>query len=275
MGVTVILVQVQELVGANCYALFKYWYNERKKKKAASDPLLALSQEELNKVYLGPSFELSTRYANSLSVFFVCYMFSTGMPVMLMIGALNFFVTYWVDKFLFIEFCRTPPSYTADISKLATWLVQLALVIHMLAALWTMATGEYFESPNVGYSEYVNAATDQATAFSTYSKSLQGKITQMHTLPLLLLLLVSVSSSVFFYVFRNFVMEGIRNISRHLCGWKTAAEDNENLTQVYDESSSAKPLTYSQAARFGRFKSLATYNILFNPMYQAAFSLRK
>ena len=265
------LVQLQELVVGNLYALLMYWLRQRTKSQIKTNPLLALSQEELNKIYLGPDFELSSRYANALSIFFVCYMFSTGLPILLFICTCNFLITYWKDKFLFIEFYRTPPRYTDEISKLSTSILKYALVVHLIISLWTLCIDEYFESPNVGYQEYVNDFTDQAAAATSYSRSVKGKITQVHTLPLFLLLLIMVSASILFIFFRK-LYDGLWKHFLNLLGMKSVEDDIKNMTNVYGDSA-RETLTYSQAVRFGRFKSLATYNILLNPMYQGEFAI--
>ena len=55
VGVSVILVQIQMAAG-NFYGLFKYFMWRRKQELAKNDPLIALSQSELNKLYLGCLF---------------------------------------------------------------------------------------------------------------------------------------------------------------------------------------------------------------------------
>ena len=100
---------------------------------------------------VGGGFELASRYANTMSIFLVCYMYSTGMPIMLLIGSINFYITYWVDKFLFIKYYRVPPRYTTDISKYSTALFKYILLIHLIMALWTLCNSDYFVTKNVGY----------------------------------------------------------------------------------------------------------------------------
>lgn len=36
--------------------------------------------------------------------FYICWMYAIGMPVMPIIGAMSFYVSYWVDKFMFCNF---------------------------------------------------------------------------------------------------------------------------------------------------------------------------
>ena len=37
------------------------------------------------------------------------------MPVLPFIGALSFYISFWVDKYLFCNFYRIPPKYSDDI----------------------------------------------------------------------------------------------------------------------------------------------------------------
>lgn len=87
--------------------LYRYRVNQRLKREALKDPTKgALTQEELNELHLGPEFLVSRRYAQVMADLFVCYMFCTGMPILTIVGTVNFYVAYWVDKFLFLRFYR-------------------------------------------------------------------------------------------------------------------------------------------------------------------------
>lgn len=57
-------------------------------------------QEDYENLYKGPQFLLEFRYSQLITVVFVIMMYSTGIPMLYMIAVVNFFITYWVDKFL-------------------------------------------------------------------------------------------------------------------------------------------------------------------------------
>lgn len=41
------------------------------------------------------------------------------MPLLYVIGTLQFFMTYWVDKLLFLRFYKTPPRFGIEMSEVA------------------------------------------------------------------------------------------------------------------------------------------------------------
>lgn len=63
-------------------------------------------QDQLNALHLGPDFLLSTRYAHTMVTFFVCWMYTSGMPLMPVIGCLSVWFNYFVDKWMFLHYYR-------------------------------------------------------------------------------------------------------------------------------------------------------------------------
>lgn len=54
----------------------------------------------------GRLLQVSDRYAMNLVIFFVCFIYASGMPLLLLLAAASFFVGYWADKFLFLRYYR-------------------------------------------------------------------------------------------------------------------------------------------------------------------------
>jgi len=94
------------------------------------------SQSALNHAYAGKDFVLSTRYGGLLSVVFGCLMYSSGMPILLLIGALIFFTIYWVDKVYLLRLCRTPSAYSDRINTACLRYLKYALLLHLLIGCW-------------------------------------------------------------------------------------------------------------------------------------------
>jgi hypothetical protein len=59
-----------------------------------------LLQDEYNEVYSGPEFNIEVRYAQSMTTIFIIMIYSSGMPLLYLVGTCQFFMMYWVDKFL-------------------------------------------------------------------------------------------------------------------------------------------------------------------------------
>jgi hypothetical protein len=71
-------------------------------------------QSDYEDLYMGPEFCLDYRLAQMIAFVWVTFMFAPGMPILFVISALNFFVMYWVDKFLLTRFYRTPKNFDAE-----------------------------------------------------------------------------------------------------------------------------------------------------------------
>jgi len=53
------------------------------RKQPVLDPINGgLTQIDLNKLFLGPDFLVAHRYAQNLADFFICFIFSAGMPIL-------------------------------------------------------------------------------------------------------------------------------------------------------------------------------------------------
>ena len=64
-----------------------------------------VSQVDLEDLYMGPEFDIELRYAMLLNMFFVCLLYSAGMPILTLIAAGTFFMTYLFDKISFLRLC--------------------------------------------------------------------------------------------------------------------------------------------------------------------------
>lgn len=58
-----------------------------------------LLQRDLNALLLGESFDLTLKYTRLLSVIFICFLYSSGMPILIIIGAFTLLVQYLFDKY--------------------------------------------------------------------------------------------------------------------------------------------------------------------------------
>jgi len=59
-----------------------------------------LSQGAYESVNFGGSMDIEYRYANMLVVIFLVMMYGPGIPIMYLIAAVYFFVTYWTEKLM-------------------------------------------------------------------------------------------------------------------------------------------------------------------------------
>jgi len=55
---------------------------------------------------MGGDPSLDYRYASMLTVVYVVMLYGSGIPILYLVAAVFFFVTYWVDKILFFNYYR-------------------------------------------------------------------------------------------------------------------------------------------------------------------------
>ena len=103
------------------------------------------TQRDLEAMYRGPKFELATRYAQSLTTIFIAFLFSSGMPLLLVLGLMGIVVTYWTDKFTFLRVVRTPPGYDEKIAQATGSLLPYAVLFHCLFGMWMYSNQNIFQ----------------------------------------------------------------------------------------------------------------------------------
>lgn len=69
----------------------------------------------LENILTPPRFDISVNYANVLNVIFACLFFSTGMPLLLLIGTLSLAGMYWCEKYILFRYSVKPPTYSSYI----------------------------------------------------------------------------------------------------------------------------------------------------------------
>ena len=141
VGVTLMLVQLGDIFLSHGFKCFQYVYFLYQRSTGTY-----LSQDELNRSYVGPSFELAFKYAQLMSTFFCCFTFSTGIPILYAFSAANIGLYYLVEKFLFIRLYRIPPHFSNVVGVFATLLVPYALVIHLGMSIWVLSDKGIFDS---------------------------------------------------------------------------------------------------------------------------------
>jgi hypothetical protein len=91
-----------------------------------------------------------------------------------LIIAMAAFTFYWVDKYLFTRWYRTPPQYDAQISIQFTSYLPYAAILHLLFGTWMIANRRMFSSDD-GY-QLSGVATNSSSAGggagSTFHQSL-------------------------------------------------------------------------------------------------------
>mmetsp|Transcript_2880 Transcript_2880/g.4113 ORF Transcript_2880/g.4113 Transcript_2880/m.4113 type:complete len:1141 (+) Transcript_2880:236-3658(+) len=269
-GVNLIFVMVLNVITPHLGSFFSYWRYRCKIKKIEKRLTEAqetndkykvwYTQEDLNREYIGPSFHLNYRYTQILINFYICWMYAISMPIMPAIGALSFYVSYWVDKFLFCNYYCIPPRYSDEMGKTCTKLIGCCVVLHLTMSLWMMGNGTIF------HGESVSSTSNNAEEEDYDNVSIRGALSTRHGLILFVLMVLFVGGNVYSRVLSSSGEKVMKCLRCLVCSSGSKAR---RLTAMM----SIVQVSYSNARQRGIIKGLATYNILQNPKYQEAFAI--
>ncbi|RLN84290.1 hypothetical protein BBJ28_00007250 [Nothophytophthora sp. Chile5] len=135
------------------------------------------TQEQMDKLYAGPVFDVSVRYPMVLNSLFVTLAFSGGSPVLLFIAAVTAAGTYWLDKLSILKLYAVKTAYDEQLGEVTVQMLPWTLALHLGFSAWMygntqLMKGHMLDLPfvlnAVGLSSIVrnnpNATTDQLYA---------------------------------------------------------------------------------------------------------------
>mmetsp|Transcript_24493 Transcript_24493/g.36018 ORF Transcript_24493/g.36018 Transcript_24493/m.36018 type:complete len:1721 (-) Transcript_24493:92-5254(-) len=99
-----------------------------------------VSQDQLNKLYLGPEFVIEVRYATALTICFVCVAYAPAMPMMYLIASAAFFILYCVDKYFFLRVYRIPRAVSPSLAHAVTRSLYFAAFLNLGVAIWSFSS---------------------------------------------------------------------------------------------------------------------------------------
>jgi hypothetical protein len=278
VGTSIILVQLFMPFTNQGYMLF-YYFRKKALIKLASAPnsMVAVSQQELNEIFLGPTFKLSSRYAMQVAILFVCYIFSMGIPLLPMIACFNFYVVYLVDKFLFVNYYRVPARYDTSISTGASKFIPIAAVIHLIFSIWTLSSRSIFATTDSSNSVVDSSSEAAGQAHNSFVSNVWASCTTEQALPLFGLLVVLVFALLVEFI-ANWFFGSVGQLFVYLFGNLCSKWEYMKEMEAYYEKEKQKKnfsVTYTRCKERGILRGLTTYNMLENPFYMDKFAITK
>ena len=99
-------------------------------------------------LYTGKEFKGEKAYSRMMSTLFVILMYSSGMPILYFIGCMFYFVTYWVNKFLLINYYKKSTTLTRTIPLFAMDFMKYSLFMHSFVSLLMLTNPIAFKTKN-------------------------------------------------------------------------------------------------------------------------------
>ena len=66
-------------------------------------------------------------------------MFSSGMPLLYIIMAINFTVTFWIDKWLLLRFYKTPTNFNGESILYSVTIMNHGIVFHFILGYYLIS----------------------------------------------------------------------------------------------------------------------------------------
>ena len=105
-------------------------------------------QSDLETLYTGKEFKGEKAYSRMMSTLFVLLMYSSGMPILYLIGTVFYLVTYWVNKFLLINYYKKSTTLTRTIPLFAMDFMKYSLFMHSIVSLLMLTNPVAFKTKN-------------------------------------------------------------------------------------------------------------------------------
>ncbi len=164
----------------------------------------AATQEQLNQRYAGQFMDLSERYACLWSTVFSTMFYSSGMPVLLIIGAMDLSLMYYCERNALFKHYAKPEAYDEQLAVLSSSFLNYAAPLHLIGAAfmysdpsvwarWTITASEYAKTRARGINTTVEEELDSTGALDAVGDALELR----HVLPIVLLLLSVVACALF------------------------------------------------------------------------------
>ena len=106
-------------------------------------------QEDYEELYTGSEYVLDYRLGRVVAIVWITFMFSVGMPMMLLVAIINLVLMYWYDKWYLLRFTKNPKNYNERPIIFSIQLMKVAFLWHLIVG-FGMISYEPIMTP-VGY----------------------------------------------------------------------------------------------------------------------------
>jgi hypothetical protein len=156
-----------------------------------------IRQETLNEAHVGPRLEFHANYAQLLSHIFVCFTFSTGMPVLYFICTVNLILFFFVEKYCVCELYSLPPRYSSATGRHATSFLPLALILHFAMSVWVLSNPELFDNS-------ANGDARSGASSAQLNNGSQEKVSGKNTYPLFIFMILLIVQRILVHLTKEY-----------------------------------------------------------------------
>lgn len=95
---------------------------------------------------MGKVFEGEKAFSRMMSTLFVIMIYSSGMPILYLIGLVFYTVTYFIHKMLIINYYQKSRTLTRTIPLFSVEFLKLGLILHILGAFYMLTNPNPFSA---------------------------------------------------------------------------------------------------------------------------------
>mmetsp|Transcript_43402 Transcript_43402/g.82788 ORF Transcript_43402/g.82788 Transcript_43402/m.82788 type:complete len:1135 (-) Transcript_43402:160-3564(-) len=155
----------------------------------------AVTQHELNLLLEPPTFSLAERTGQLMCAMILGLLFSTGMPLMLLLTAMYMCFQTISDRYMLLMVCACPPKYDETMHKLVLQALPVAAILHLLFGIWMLGY-DMLDSWRLGADLTDNAHTQRVF-------NLGARLKLANTLPLTMVLAIVLMAEIVFSILRR------------------------------------------------------------------------
>ena len=67
-----------------------------------------------------------------IAITWVVFMYAPGLPILFPLTAINFFIIYWIDKYLLLRFFKRPKNYDEESILFTVDQMKYSFIFHMI-----------------------------------------------------------------------------------------------------------------------------------------------
>jgi len=132
-------------------------------------------QTKYEDLYTGPEFIIDFRYSQILTLTFVCFLYSGGMPLLYLTSLLQLAITYFFDKFFLLRVSRLPKNYDENLEQVVRPTMYVALVAHLMFAIFMFGNNDVFGQVVSTFSSVTDSVSSITNQISTRTEDIPTK----------------------------------------------------------------------------------------------------
>jgi hypothetical protein len=236
------------------------------------------TQADLNETFIGPPVDYVLRYVVVLNVIFVCFVFSSGMPLMLPIAAVSLFISFNVDKLAFLYLAQRQPASANSVARYVVSLLPLAILLHLGVGVWMLGSVKVFRNvllDAAGMSGQISQLQAAGAVVSKHTGILTTgvlRLTTPQTIPLVILFAGVLGGLVLQFVLTSLGSLAYTLLDLLTCGAISRCKCCRGAHNV-DTPSYSDAISPKLYGTKGGITGVKSFNCLENPALQRTFGI--